>query len=984
MMVPPLPPPPSSWIDPRRRMVDFRKRREFLDLVTWCTEEPGIEPRVRLLAGPAGTGKTRTALELQQELQPHGWIVHLLEEPYEAIEVVGQSIGQCTKPCLIIVDNADRSPSSIRRVMEALSEQGDTPLRILLIARSAAVWWEHLTVRGPGAELLDPHPIWFRHLTAEYATEMARAAFSAVTAGLGREVAVERAPTPVALDRSTSMLHAQTSGVVAALGPTRTPGPAELLRLADPIDALLTLERRHLTKSAAVRHVTLPDDPAAVDLLLLVAWLTPRRDTDLAVTLPYRIENSLLHVDGLARLLAELYPDAGPRSHDFEPSLLRERLLEDLLLTSPHPHTLQWIMQTLARDRRHASARAVTLLSSLLLHQETAPPARFIADMGELIRADPDRVVAAAVEVAVANPKTSRIREHITLLLRSCPVHSLLALDSTIDSLARTHPPAAMTVVQQLTNAWETTGIGSEPSDRPRAVRLLNRIGIGLSEAGQVADALASARMAATLVTDMQMTNEQDHLLVADTFKLLSYRLSEMLLGKEALAASERALATFDPLQDEALEYAHLVKRVEIERSHGMRLLNLGRHEDALQWCQAAVRRAEGITGRHPIDRSRHELAAAMTDLSVALSENGAYADGYLMALQAVSIRRTLTTRNPNAFLPDHAIALSNLGLRLSEMGNLRQALATTEEAVSAWRRLATLQPETFEPELAAALNSLSLRLAENGDETGAEDAAREAERIWRRVAHNAPTYRPYLAVSLSTLAARQRAQGDSGGAYTTLEEAIQIWRSAGDKQAPRFTRRLAAALQNASIYLSESGDPEKAFASARESVRIWESAANQSRVHRAGLASAMVTYSMRAAELGHQEEAVDTITRAVRIWSVLADRIPAHRGDYATALHNLAIQMAQVGRTDDAISAAEEAVEIFQQLAGQYAEVYNLKLSSARVLCGALLATVDPDRAEQEISEAHHLVEGISARRARQNPRKLQSIRQVVQQLAG
>jgi hypothetical protein len=79
------------------------------------------------------------------------------------------------------------------------------------------------------------------------------------------------------------------------------------------------------------------------------------------------------------------------------------------------------------------------------------------------------------------------------------------------------------------------------------------------------------------------------------------------------------------------------------------------------------------------------DLAGALTNLGVFLSEVGRRAEGQTPTQEAVDLRRGLAADNP-AFTPDLATALNNLGIRLSELGRRAEALAPTQEAVDLFR----------------------------------------------------------------------------------------------------------------------------------------------------------------------------------------------------------------------------------------------------------------------------------------------------------
>ncbi|MBF0135108.1 MAG: tetratricopeptide repeat protein [Magnetococcales bacterium] len=86
---------------------------------------------------------------------------------------------------------------------------------------------------------------------------------------------------------------------------------------------------------------------------------------------------------------------------------------------------------------------------------------------------------------------------------------------------------------------------------------------------------------------------------------------------------------------------------------------------------------------------SRQALAA--NNLSVSLANLGEREASFAAIEEAVQIRRELSARRPDAFLPDLAMSLNNLSNRLSALGRRDAALEAAEEAVT------TLAPFFFE-----------------------------------------------------------------------------------------------------------------------------------------------------------------------------------------------------------------------------------------------------------------------------------------------
>jgi tetratricopeptide (TPR) repeat protein len=135
---------PAYLLRADQAVARFRSRTSELGrLATWCE---GEGTRLRLLTGPGGQGKTRLALELATRLGATGdWATAMIPEGMQLPPDVRE-------PLLAVVDYAETRPEQVRQlVLSALSRTGHTPVRLLLLARSAGDWWERL--RTSSAEL---------------------------------------------------------------------------------------------------------------------------------------------------------------------------------------------------------------------------------------------------------------------------------------------------------------------------------------------------------------------------------------------------------------------------------------------------------------------------------------------------------------------------------------------------------------------------------------------------------------------------------------------------------------------------------------------------------------------------------------------------------------------------------------------------------------------------------------------------------------
>ena len=423
--------------------------------------------------------------------------------------------------------------------------------------------------------------------------------------------------------------------------------------------------------------------------------------------------------------------------------------------------------------------------------------------------------------------------------------------------------------------------------------------------------------------------------------------LAAELTGKEV--ELRRPLAAANPA-------AHLPELARALNNFSVRLSELGRREDALEAIEESVQIKRPLAAADPAAHLP-ELAGTLNNLSIRLSELGRREDALEAIEESVSIRRPLAASNPADNGCDLANALNSLSNRLSELGRREDALEAIEEALETYRPFVDADPGAHRPALAMTLNSLSIRLSELGRREDALEAIEESVSIRRPLAASNPAAHLHeLANALNNLSIRLSELGRREEALAAIEESVEIYRPLATANAEAHGRDLAAALNSLSNRLSELDRREDALEAIEESVSIRRplAAANPA-AYLHELAGALNNLSNRLSELGRREDALEAIEESVEIYRPLATAKPSiHSPDLAMALNNLSNRLSELGRREDALEAIEESVEIYRPLAATNPAAYGPNLVTALSSFSDRLSEVGRDKdAEDARQEA-------------------------------
>ncbi|MBI2304795.1 MAG: tetratricopeptide repeat protein [Chloroflexi bacterium] len=219
-------------------------------------------------------------------------------------------------------------------------------------------------------------------------------------------------------------------------------------------------------------------------------------------------------------------------------------------------------------------------------------------------------------------------------------------------------------------------------------------------------------------------SGEGNQPLLAMSLNNLANRLSEVGRRDEALAPAQESVAIRRELaaaQPDAFR-PYLATSLN---NLAVLLSEVGRRDEARAPAQEAVALYRELAAAHP-DAFRPNLAGSLNNLAIRLSEVGRRDEALAPAQEAVDLYRGLAAAHPDAFRPDLAMSLNNLANSLSEVGRREAALEPAQEAVALYRELAAAHPDAFRPYLAVSLNNLAKFLNEVGRRDAALEPAQE------------------------------------------------------------------------------------------------------------------------------------------------------------------------------------------------------------------------------------------------------------------
>jgi tetratricopeptide (TPR) repeat protein len=731
---------------------DENGRREELDLLArWCNEDE--RRSVLLLTGEGGSGKTRLMIEWCRRLRHQGWHAGFLRKDRDEGEI--DPVLEGSAPRLVVVDYAETRLGVVQPLLlkMGLASDGEGPkLRVVLLARRQADWWESLPrTDRPVEDLLlqSPKP---QPITALLPTNPAQRQRSFDTAVQGFAWQLDRkAPADLHIPDLTRTefgraLYLHMAALAALQG-------EQIETAEDALEQTLAHERRFWRRQ--VEDLTEAME-AAVAAVTLVGGTTTSSQAQVLLARalqPFALQpREVRTVQGVLR---DLYYGSGERYLDpLQPDILGEQLIAEALakddgllgrmLDGATPEEGSSILTVLTRlAQRHSDQRRWIKAG---LHGR-------LEQLGE---------TALEVAISTGDPLGMELAAE-------------LAGSSSIDVVLRIQ----------------------ERCDEERY-----QLSVPLREVAHIATERGLALLRERR-TDLDETQQIEYARLANN---LGFRLHNLGQREDALNATREAVEIYRELVQ--LRPDAFRSKLAISLNNlGNALSGLGQREDALNATREAVEIYRELAQLRP-DAFRPDLAMSLNNLGNMLSDLGRREDALDATREAVEIRRELAQLRPDAFRPDLASSLNNLGNKLSNLGRREDALDATREAVEIGRELAQLRPDAFRPDLATSLNNLGAMLRDLGRREDALEAIREAVEIRRELAQLRPdAFRPDLASSLNNLGAMLSDLGRREDAFQAAEEAVRVLSPFFLRFPAAFVSRMSILVRNYFAHAESAGE---------------------------------------------------------------------------------------------------------------------------------------------------------------------------------
>lgn len=878
-------------LSPYSRATELRGREgELASLQAFMSNPRPIQARV--LTGGGGSGKTRLALELCEQVTADGvWDAGFVANDELARFFGAQNLSAWgwRKPTLIVVDYAAQHARLLGQWFGELADRHrppPNPLRLLLLERSASVetgWWTTVFASGGwGAlskrALLDPlEPVELAPLASgEDRLALLSDVVTQASAGITPDWLLDDS------NLRARLMQISSGGdplflMMAALEMVRV-GHAKALTLGrtDLAAALATREASRLHELAK-SHSLNPELVQHLAACVMLAQGMKRRQFE---EFADKEKQAIGRPSGDVAAVADLM-EQGLRRRDGIapgwPDLIGEALI-------------------LATFRQESGQQAVLRCHSHFGSSVTQCVVRCAQDFAPREKAPVEwlRVIAHAhwSEAQV-------MRE----LLASLPIESVALADLRVQ------------IAQRLIELLDI----QDTAVRDERVQALCTLAFALGWTGQYERALIVAQEAVDHCREAGAwpPAELSLDLAVSLGVLTSALFSVGQLEQAVLAAQERVDIGRELLvQEPSVFLPELVASLcELALVH-LALDQVGPAQAAVHEA-AEKQRDHDAQGPHPV---QPHLAERIKFLATCIGSVDQYDSTLVAAKKSNDLYRELAAQKPDLY--SHHLAASHFALAISllQLGQWQPALAAARDAVELYRKLDIQRPNVFRPSLGGSLRILAQVFCMAAMVEPALLAVQEAIVIARALADQASVAsRRILIDALQLLGAIRLERRELEQALSAAQEAVDLSRETS-AQHWVSSEELAAGLSGLGAVLFELGQHERGLRAAEEGLElIREDATHQSNRMRPILAGSLQSLAYMLDQLGHHERALIAIQECVEVLRELAfDRPVLVHPQLAIGLHHLANLLGDLGRFEQAALAAREATDLYHDLAIQ------------------------------------------------------------------
>jgi hypothetical protein len=592
-----VPPSPSMLVGAHLGAAPFLDYGGILaDLVGWMDnhERGGL----RILSGPAGTGKTRTALRLCQEAEKRRWLSGLLVPDADA-DALKDLMGAPT-PLLVVIEHAETQSAQLATLLPLLAERAQSGYRARVI----------LTIRDAAANTrwLEPHA-WLEEASVRDLAEC---------------------PPDMAARRQLFLGASQAFAAHRSLPPTSNEDVGDPL-FATPLLVLMSAYLR-------VRHDPIPDSaPELLDRFIddhedrYWCWLATQGDTPVLQDKALRVQMAAFatlagagdgtEADRLLRLMNDR-PSADEQQ--------RRQVCEWASGLYPGPRYWNPLPTDLIAE--HLVARAASddagLLGAALSDARAGSPGQTVR---LLARAAIGRPPLAATVTTMVNRRLgylcqraasdSPLASALTGLVQVCPPDPG-GLRSILDEIAAPAAPGVRSLAAVLNHqaARHYRALAEQDPDcRPHLAVALNNLSVHLADIGRQQDASEAAGEAVALYRDLpQAGSDESRASLARALYNLSLRLAAIGQRDPATSAAGEAVGLFRALA-EAHPPSYRPQLAAALRLLARCLADDGRREKARAAIIEAVTQYRALADADPAYRP--VLAASLEDLAQRLTD---------------------------------------------------------------------------------------------------------------------------------------------------------------------------------------------------------------------------------------------------------------------------------------------------------------------------------------------------------------------------